>query len=141
MLRLNVHMGVLSLLLAAAALPATRGSGQSEGAGAARIPVLAWIGPPANESTAARYRELAACGFTANYSGLPDAAAVARALDAAQAAGVKQFVDVLALGGDVEANIRRFGQHPALGGYFIRDEPAAGDFAALARSVKRIQAV
>src|SRR5206468_594439 len=37
--------------------------------------------------------------------------------------------------------VRRFSQHPALGGYFIRDEPSAADFAALARSVKRIRAV
>ena len=36
--------------------------------GAGRLPVLAWGGPPAGETTAERYRELAEAGFTHNFS-------------------------------------------------------------------------
>ena len=57
-----------------------------------RIPVVAWGGPPASETTSERYRELAEAGFTHNYSGYPNADAMSAALDIAHAAGVKQLI-------------------------------------------------
>jgi len=104
-----------------------------------RIPVLAWIGPPAEQANVARYRELAECGFTHSFSGFANAAAMARELDAAREAGVKLLVSCPELRSDPEGTVRRFNDHPALGGYFLQDEPSAGDFAGLADWARRIK--
>jgi hypothetical protein len=42
---------------------------------------------------------------------------------------------------DPEGTVRRFMAHPGLGGYYLRDEPAAVHFPELAAWVKRIQSV
>ena len=106
-----------------------------------RIPVLAWGGPPPAQTTPERYRELAEAGFTHNFTGFSNAATMATALDVAHAAGLKQFLSLPELANEPEATVRRFKDHPALGGYYLRDEPGAGDFPMLSTWVKRIQAV
>jgi hypothetical protein len=105
------------------------------------ISILAWSGPPAGETNAERYRELAEAGFTHNFSGFANADAMAKALDVAQAAGIKQFISIPELNSDPEKMAERFKRHPALAGYYLRDEPSVGDFPALATLTKRIQAV
>jgi len=104
-----------------------------------QIPVLAWYGPPAEQSTVERYRELAACGFTDNFSGQPDAAAILHCLEVGREAGVRQWVNVPEA--KSEEVVRQIRHHPALGGYFLRDEPSTADFASLTAWVKRVQAV
>jgi hypothetical protein len=42
---------------------------------------------------------------------------------------------------DSEKTVKKFMNHPALAGYFVRDEPGAKDFAELAAIVKKIHAV
>ena len=108
---------------------------------AEQIPIIAWAGPPANETTIDRYRELAEAGFTHNYSGFPNIEAMAAALDVAHAAGVKQFISIPELEKAPEEVAARFKSHPAIGGYYLRDEPSAADFPSLAAWMKRIQAV
>src|SRR5437588_8277231 len=93
-------LSAITLVLATPALPLARGSAPRPGDPKPRIPILAWIGPPAGETTVERYKELVTCGFTLNYSGFPDASVAKRALDVAHAAGVKQFLDISALGND-----------------------------------------
>lgn len=105
------------------------------------IPILAWHGPPANETTPERYRELAAAGFTDNFSGFPNAAAVERALEIAREAGIRLWISLPELQSDPEGTVKRFQDHPALAGYYLRDEPSAADFAGLAAWARRIQAV
>jgi hypothetical protein len=103
------------------------------------FPVLAWGGPPTRHEA---YRELAEAGFTWNLTAVGTADAAAKALDVAKAAGVKQLVCCVELQGrDPEPTVKRFKDHPALGGYYVRDEPPAGEFAKLAAQVRRIQAV
>jgi hypothetical protein len=104
-----------------------------------RLPVLAWGGPPAAQTTVERYRELADCGFTHNYSGFPNADAMVKALDVAQAANIKLFINCPELTTDPEGTARRFKNHPAIGGYYLRDEPSAALFSELAKWAKRIQ--
>lgn len=106
-----------------------------------RMPILAWGGPPADQTTAERYQELANAGFTHNFSGFPNAAAMAHALDIAQAAGIKQFISIPELAKEPEVVVGRFKNHPALAGYYLRDEPASGDFPALAKAVQRISSI
>src|SRR5262245_56933212 len=78
------------------------------------FPIRAWSGPPANETNAERYRELADAGFTHNYSGFGNADAMEKALDVAQAAGIKQFISLPELQTNPEKIAERFKGHPAL---------------------------
>src|SRR3954453_3951074 len=96
-----------------------------------RVPILAWGGPPADQTTPDRYRELAEAGFTHNYSGFSSNDAMAKALDVAQAAGVKLMISTPQLKSDPQATAKRFKAHPANGGYYIRDEPGAKQFGEL----------
>ncbi|MCE5249519.1 beta-galactosidase [bacterium] len=105
------------------------------------LPILAWLGPPAEHTIYSRYREMADAGFNQSFSGFPDADAMAKALDIAKAANVKLFISIPELSKDPEGIARRFKNHPALAGYYLRDEPNAKDFPDLAAWVKRIRAV
>lgn len=111
------------------------------GGGSPTLPVLAWLGPPADQTTPERYRELADAGFNHSFSGFPDAAAMTRALDVAQAAGIRLMVSCPELRGDPAETARRFKDHPAVGGYYLRDEPNASAFEELGAWVRRIRAV
>src|SRR5688500_13066695 len=104
------------------------------------FPVLAWHGVPENHSTAERHRELAECGFNVNFAGFSSADANARAIDVAKAAGVKLMVACPQLQSDLEATVKRFKDHAAHGGYYLRDEPAAVHFPELAQWADRIRA-
>lgn len=107
----------------------------------ARIPVLAWIGPPAGQTTPGRYRELAECGFTQNFSSFPNLDAVLRALEVGRETGIKVFVACPELAKDPEGTVRKVMDHPALAGYHLQDEPSTADFPRLAEWARRIQAV
>lgn len=106
-----------------------------------RIPVLAWHGPPENESTPKNYKDLFDAGFTHNFSFIRSLTVMEKALDAAQAAGIKQFVVCSELASDPERIAKKFMDHPFVAGYHLKDEPNATDFAGLANWVKRIQSV
>lgn len=125
---------VLSLFACAQPKPLSLPTGAS-------IPVHAWWSVPADQTTVERYKELAADGFTTSMSPLPNADAVAKALDIAKEAGVKLFITCPELEKDPEGTVKRFMDHPALGGYHITDEPNASRFPQLAEWVKKIQAV
>lgn len=105
------------------------------------MPVLAWIGPPAEQTTPERYRELADAGFNISFSGFPNADQFAQALEVAREAGVKLMVSCPELQSDPEGTVRRFMGHSAVAGYYLRDEPNARDFKALGEWVRRIRAV
>jgi len=62
-------------------------------------------------------------------------------LDVAGAAGIRQFISIPELLSEPEKVAGRFKEHPALAGYYLRDEPSAADFSALAKWASRIQAV
>ena len=132
----------IALLVLACALPCSA-AGAAEKHGrlpdAPPLPILAWGGPPQDQTTPERYKELADAGFTHNYSGFGGVEAMQKALDVAHAAGVKQFLSLPQLQSDPEATARRFKDHPALAGYYLRDEPSAADFEALAKWARRIQ--
>jgi hypothetical protein len=66
---------------------------------AERFPVLAWGGPPEDQTTVERYRELAEAGFTHNLTSVSDADAAARALEAAAAMRVNRSFPVLSCRG------------------------------------------
>jgi hypothetical protein len=111
------------------------------GSAAEKIPILAWGGPPADQTTPERFRELADAGFTHNYSGYSSVATMLAALDIAGATGLRAFASLPQLQNDPEGTARQLKDHPALAGYYLRDEPGAADFPALAEWEKRIRSV
>ena len=100
------------------------------------FPVMAWDGPP---NDAAVFKRMKDCGFTV--AGFVPPAA----LDNCQAAGLKAIVSDPRVGGydwtKVDSEVARkqvteligeVRQHPAVYGYYLRDEPPGGFFAGLA---------
>uniref|UniRef100_UPI0032178BF4 LamG-like jellyroll fold domain-containing protein n=1 Tax=uncultured Draconibacterium sp. TaxID=1573823 RepID=UPI0032178BF4 len=110
---------------------------QSEG----EIPILAWLGVPQGETTVARYTEMKDAGITINFVTFGSADRVQMALDTAEAVGMKLVFGCPELRSYPESTVRRFMNHPALAGYYLRDEPSMSEFADLGRWAKRIQAV
>ena len=105
------------------------------------IPILAWSAIPQAETSDARYREMADCGFTIGFSGFSNVAEARKAMDAAHAAGIKVLVSVPQLASDPEGTVRELMDHPGLAGYFIRDEPPASEFDAEAKWIAKIRSV
>ena len=103
------------------------------------MPIYACIGIPAEFSTPARYREMADAGFTTSLTGFLSLDEAVAAMDAAQTAGVKVWVQCPELQYNIPAAVRRLSVHPAFAGYHIGDEPSAAAFAALADRVRQIQ--
>ena len=101
------------------------------------FPVMAWNWAPKDPAVLEKMR---ACGLTVAGFVAPDA------LDACHAAGLKAIVsDGRSSGYDwgnvddakarenVASLVREVGRHPALYGYYLRDEPGAGMFVGLAK--------
>jgi hypothetical protein len=103
------------------------------------IPIHAWIGPPAAETTIERYRELKKAGFTHSFSNFHDAGMMEKALDIAHQCDIKLFINIPELHDNPEDTVKRFSAHPAIAGYHLRDEPDAKDFNGLAAWVKKIR--
>jgi hypothetical protein len=108
-----------------------------------------WCGPPLAEIDDDRAAEIATAGF--NVIGAPcegdlDRADTLRALDVAQRHGLRMWVADHRLGAPgagfeqrVASVVADYARHPALEGYFLRDEPVAADFAALASLVAALR--
>lgn len=105
------------------------------------IPVHAWWSIPSDSTSVERYKELAEAGFTSSMSPFRDAEAAQKALDAANEAGIKLFITCPELRTAPDSTVKRFMNHPALGGYHLTDEPNAAAFPDLAEWVKQIQKV
>ncbi len=105
------------------------------------LPILAWYSIPDSATSVQRYQELKATGINHSFTFHKSADAVARALDAAAKTGVKLIISCPELERRPEETVRRFKEHPALAGYFLRDEPVVADFEGLAKWARRIQAV
>jgi hypothetical protein len=66
---------------------------------------------------------------------------VQKSLDAAYQAGMKIVISCPELKSETEMIVKRFMNHPALAGYFLRDEPAVDAFTDLGNWAKRVNAV
>ena len=130
-------LGIMSLLL----LVPAQGQAQDKLNLSAQMPIIAWYGIRANEATVERFKELKEAGFTINFGEYSTMEEVETALDAANKVGIQLIIACPELRKEPEKTVRRFMKHPAVAGYFLRDEPVVADFAALAAWAKRIQAV
>ena len=101
------------------------------------FPIMAWNWAPKDPAVLQKMRE---CGLTVAGFVAPDT------LDACQAAGLKAIVsdartsaydwnavDEAKARTNVASLVAEVGQHPALYGYYLRDEPGAGMFPGLAK--------
>lgn len=107
----------------------------------AHIPILGWYSIPPEEATPARYLEMKDAGFDISFSFLGSPQDVQKSLDAAHQAGMKIVISCPELKTETEKIVKRFMDHPALAGYFLRDEPAVDAFTDLGNWVKRVNAV
>ncbi|MDP2415072.1 beta-galactosidase [Daejeonella sp.] len=105
------------------------------------IPILGWYSIPPEEATKARYLEMKEAGFDISFSFLGSPQDVQKSLDAAHQAGMKIVISCPELKTDTEKIVKRFMDHPALAGYFLRDEPAVDAFTDLGNWAKRVNAV
>jgi hypothetical protein len=152
-------MGVFN----ASAAGATNSGAVSVGAAAdrrapapARAPLIVtfWCGPPLAELTDARAAEIAAAGF--NVIGAPCEGAVSvalnqGALEIAARHRLSMWItdprlnDIRNLPADWQAQVADavadYADYPALGGYFLVDEPSATDFPTLGQIVAKLQDV
>jgi hypothetical protein len=105
------------------------------------IPIMAWSGIPPEETTIERFTELKEMGINVNLCNYPNADAMQKALDIAQKVGVKMVTFCPELKTDCENTVKRFMNHSALAGYFLRDEPILKDFAELGEWAKKIRSI
>jgi hypothetical protein len=105
------------------------------------IPILGWYSIPPEEASPARYLEMKEAGFDISFSFLGSPQDVQKSLDAAQKAGMKIVISCPELKTETEKIVKQFMNHPALAGYFLRDEPAVDAFTDLGNWAKRVNAV
>ena len=107
----------------------------------ATLPILAWYSIPAEHLSVERFQELKEAGFNINFSHIGSFDDAVKSLDCAQQAGVKVMFTCRELFTDPENTVKKVMDHPALFGYFLRDEPVNKDFPDLAAWADRIKAV
>lgn len=106
-----------------------------------QIPILGWYGVSPKESTVERFIEQKESGITHNFTIFASVDELAVAMDAAAKAGIKMIIHCPELAKEPEKIVRRFMNHPALAGYFLRDEPGRSSFSELGEWARKIQAI
>lgn len=107
-----------------------------------QIPIVAWYSIPAGEySTIQHYRELRDAGFTISFTHTSTMEEAMQALDMCQRVGIKSIFTCKELHQAPEETVRRVMSHPALGYYFLSDEPQNNDLPDLGRWASRVQSV
>lgn len=105
------------------------------------FPILGWYSIPPEHGTVARYEEMRDAGFTISFSFLYSPEQVQKTLDTAQKAGLKVVIGCPELKSETDKIVRRFMHHPALAGYFLRDEPGIQDFPTLGDWARKVRAI
>ncbi|MDR1666610.1 MAG: hypothetical protein LBS03_02800, partial [Bacteroidales bacterium] len=139
-----------------------RKSGENETpwvTGNEKIPVLAWLSIPhldswmpggapwSDAAIQAHYQTFKEAGFTYSLSFRTDDDYLERVLNAGQATGVKIIANYFNLlhpfdvssDAAITTSVNRFKNHPALGGYYLRDEPPLSIFSMLGNKVRLIE--
>lgn len=95
------------------------------------LPIMAWAGIPASETSLPKFSELSEMGINVCLNNYSNADEMMKALDVAAEAGIQMITSCPELKSDVEKTVKRMMDHPALYGYFLRDEPVCSDMPAL----------
>jgi hypothetical protein len=105
------------------------------------IPIVAWVGVPESEISVERFLELKESGINTNMSFYSNLQVTEKALECAREAGVKIIANCPEIKNDTEKAVRKLMKHPALAGYYLKDEPNAGEFPELGDWARKIQAI
>lgn len=107
-----------------------------------QLPIIGWYSiTPGEETTVVRYQEMKDAGFGISFSFLRNYQDIEQALTIADKVGMKIVITCPELLTETEKTVKKFMNHSALAGYFVRDEPGVKDFAELATVVKKINAI
>jgi len=104
----------------------------------AELQILGWWGIPEEKVTVERYQEARQSGFNVLMQRASNAEKMHGFLDMAKSVGIK--LSVLLPEFD-EASVAKLKDHPALMMWHIKDEPKYTDFAKVAETIRRIEAV
>ena len=106
----------------------------------AELPILAWHSIPDFQTSDERFQELADCGFNLSFTcGAPHIDGLKKQLDCAEKAGVKIMANCIELYTEPAEAVAQIIDHPALYGYFLRDEPLPAAFPGLAEWAQKIK--
>lgn len=105
------------------------------------FPLVAWVGVNNSNITLKRFQELKESGITINCSRYRHVDSVQKALDFAQQVGVKILIDCPELTSNTAQTVRRFKDHPANAGYFLKDEPSTALIPSLKDLATRIESI
>ena len=105
------------------------------------IPINAYAFIPMNQININRLDELKESGINLFIDNFPDVDALKKGLDLAAKAGVKVLISCPELKSEPEKTARLFLNHPAMGGYYIYDEPGIQLIPELKNWCNRIQSV
>ncbi|MGN1214880.1 MAG: hypothetical protein ACI4TJ_01405 [Candidatus Cryptobacteroides sp.] len=103
------------------------------------IPIMSWYSIPSSETTVERYQELKDCGFNINFTHMYGMGELQKELDVAQEVGIKVMAMANDLYSKTDSAVNAIKDHPALYGYFLRDEPLPPAFPELAAWAQRIK--
>lgn len=106
----------------------------------ATLPIMAWWSITPENATPERYEELKECGFNISFSAVYDDAKALEMLDMADRSGIKVMFMCPSLNTNPEKTVAKVKKHPALYGYFLRDEPgneALDELGAWARRIMK----
>jgi len=90
---------------------------------AQEMPIVAYMGVPARETSLKRYEELKNCGFNTSISIFPSTEEMFEALDVAEKAGVKLIPHCPSVFSNLRECVPRMKNHPAFLSYMVGDEP------------------
>ena len=105
------------------------------------FPIFAWCSLQSRDASLDRLRELKDDGFTYSVFHFSNNEEMLKGLNLAQKVGLKIFIDTPELRNKTEKTVKQFINHPALGGYFLRDEPNAKEFPYLGELATKVQSV
>ena len=107
-----------------------------------QIPILAWFSIPAGEqSTVERYQELKDAGFTHTLTFCGSVEDATHILDICQEVGLKSFFGCPQMETKTDSVVGLVKDHPALGAYFLRDEPTNEQMQGLGEWARKVEAV
>lgn len=103
------------------------------------MPIMAYRGVPVEESSDARFKEFADCGFNLSLAYYSNAEQFNKAATSANKYGVKILFQSPRLFEDAVTIVNKIKNNSALYGYFIKDEPSKDKLTEFASCIKKIK--
>jgi hypothetical protein len=107
----------------------------------AGIPIIGWSGIPESETNIQRYQQMKDGGFTHSVTFFKSLKNLIKALKVADEVGMKIIASCPEIKSKTELTIKQLMNYPALGGYYIIDEPNISDFKKLKTIVQTIRSI